>query len=232
MKTVLLISISTIYHDGRIKTYIQKLNNLGYKVLVISLRESNSESMIEKKSFTNYKIVKRYIGDSKLGYIYFYFSFFLISMFLITYLSLKYKIDLIHYNNSPNFIIFAAVVAKIFGKKIILDNHDIVPLMVQSKFNNKFLIRLAETEQALSMKFADKIICADHNQMDYLIQHGINSEKITVILNVPNELILNQVVEKKIKNDHFKLVYHGTISHRLGIDLIIEAINQIKEKIP
>ena len=136
MKTILLISISTIYHDGRIKTYIQKLKKLGYIVIVISLRESDKEKIIEKTDFTNYKIVKRYIGNSKIGYIYFYLSFFFISFFLVPYLTIKHKIKIIHYNNSPNFIIFVALLLKLFGTKIILDNHDIVPLMVQSKFNN------------------------------------------------------------------------------------------------
>ena len=231
MRTVLLISISTIYHDGRIKTYIQKLNSLGYKVLVISLKESSKEKIIEKKSFINYKIVKRYIGNSKIGYIYFYMSFFLISFFLIPYLTIKYKIDLIHYNNSPNFIIFSATVSRIFRTKIILDNHDIVPLMVQSKFKSRLLLKLAEIEQTLSMSFANKILCADHNQMEYLISKNITPNKISVILNVPNELILNYSLKENITNGYFNLVYHGTISYRLGIDLIIEAINLLKGKI-
>ncbi len=232
MKAALLISISTIYHDGRIKTYIQKLLSLGFKVFVISLKETDDEKFVEKESFTNYKIAKRYIGNSKIGYVSFYFLFFSISFFLIPYLTLKHKISIIHYNNSPNFIVFASLISKLFGKKIILDNHDIVPLMVQSKFKNKFLISLAEAEQSLSMNFADKILCADHNQQEYLIEHNIDAKKITVVLNVPNKLLMNYTFEKINKDNFFNLVYHGTISYRLGLDFVIEAIKIIKAKVP
>ena len=83
----------------------------------------------------------------------------------------------------------------------------------------------------ISMKFANKILCADHNQMEYLIKHNVNPKKITAILNVPNELILDYRNEGARKDTNYNLVYHGTISHRLGIDLIIEAINLAREKI-
>ena len=66
------------------------------------------------------------------------------------------------------------------------------------------------------------------------MNQDINAKKITPILNVPNTFIFNQVNTnlKKDQEMKFNLVYHGTISYRLGQDLIIQAINLIKEKAP
>jgi glycosyltransferase involved in cell wall biosynthesis len=229
-KKILLISISSVFHDGRINTYIQKLTDMGYKVLVISLKQDKKEKMIERNRFTNYKIVKRYIGSSAIGYVWFYSKFFIINFFLTAYLTFKYRLKIIHYNNSPNFLIFSCFISKLLGTKIILDNHDLVPATVLSKFGKGLLHSLAESEQKLSVKFADRIICADHNQSDYLNTISRLKNKVIPILNVPNKTIL--IYENNNRDtDIFSLVYHGTISYRLGIDLVIKSIDLIKSEL-
>lgn len=212
---------------------------MNFKVFVISLKQEKNEKTIEKNDFTNYKIARRYIGNSKIGYTWFYFKFFLTNFFLSTYLSFKYKIKIIHYNNSPNFIILSCIIPKLFGTKLIIDNHDIVPAMVQSKFPNKFLISAARFEEKISNNFANKILCADHNQYDYLINRNFKKEKITPILNIPGEALINyidkneqeKIVLPNIDSDKVNMVYHGTISYRLGIDLILKSIKSITEEL-
>ena len=65
MKNVLIITLSSLYHDARVLTYIHKLKDMGYKVVAISLKEKGADSFKEENEFINYKIVKRYIGSSK-----------------------------------------------------------------------------------------------------------------------------------------------------------------------
>ncbi len=232
MKKILIISLSNLYHDARVLTYIRKLKEMGYNVVAISLKENAADSFKEEKEFINYRIVKRYIGSSQKRYLFFYLKFFFISFILVTFLFIKYKFKVIHYNNSPNFIIFSCLVPKIFGSKLILDNHDLVPILMISKFDNKFFHRITKIEQNWSMKFSNQILCADHGQKDYLIESGIKIKKITPILNVPNTSIFKVNDVRTSNGLNINMVYHGTISYRLGQDLIIEAINKIKDNIP
>jgi glycosyltransferase involved in cell wall biosynthesis len=80
--------------------------------------------------------------------------------------------------------------------------------------------------------FADHVICADHNQKDYLVEHcGLARQKITVLLNLPNEELFRPVTIEK-KSEAFRIVYHGTIAHRLGIDLIVKAMARVADRVP
>jgi glycosyltransferase involved in cell wall biosynthesis len=73
------------------------------------------------------------------------------------------------------------------------------------------------------MKAASQIICADHNQKAFLIRCGIPEFKIITILNVANSDLFKKTEVLRTDNE-FRLIYHGTISKRLGIDLILKAL--------
>jgi glycosyltransferase involved in cell wall biosynthesis len=95
-------------------------------------------------------------------------------------------------------------------------------------------VRLLKAEQRIAAMFADHLFCADHNQQDYLIEHcGIAREKITVLMNLPNTRLFGAMVPKEQSTGRpFRIVYHGTIAHRLGIDLMLRAMEKVTAEIP
>src|SRR4030067_1574537 len=116
----------------------------------------------------------------------------------------------------PNFIVFAGLIPKLLGSKIILDIHDLMIPLYVTKFAGKLkkhiFYNLLYFEQKLSSLFVDHIICADHIQKDSLINdYKINPEIISVFMNLPSEDIF-KIVKVKRASDNFNLIYHGTIS--------------------
>jgi glycosyltransferase involved in cell wall biosynthesis len=58
------------------------------------------------------------------------------------------------------------------------------------------------------------------------LKRGIPKEKVSIIMNVPDDRLINfKAVNNAsvLKNGTFNVIYHGTMSRRLGIDLIIQA---------
>jgi glycosyltransferase involved in cell wall biosynthesis len=93
-------------------------------------------------------------------------------------------------------------------------------------------VRILRLEQRLSAALADHVFCADHNQKDFLVDNcGIATEKVTVLMNLPNVQIFHPV-ERQICTGAFRIVYHGTLAHRLGIDLILKAMARVVEHVP
>jgi glycosyltransferase involved in cell wall biosynthesis len=113
--------------------------------------------------------------------------------------------------------------------------HDLMTANYMVKFNageNDLAVTVLKVEQRLSAVFADHLFCADHNQHDYLVEHcGIARQKITVLMNLPNVELFRPAKAKK-KSEGFRIVYHGTIAHRLGIDLIVRAMARVAERVP
>ena len=235
-KNIIIISCSIVYMDARVRSYIDGLCKQGYHVDVISLKDDKNERIrSQENGYINYKVATRYIGDRLISYILYYILFLLRSFAVVSLLSFRKKFHAVHYNNLPNFPVFAALLPRIMGAKIILDNHDLITSVFASKFQGRrlssFSFRLLSFEQKLSMAFAHHVICADHNQKDALVEVGVPAHKITVILNLANEAWFRPERKERTDNE-FRLIYHGTVAERLGLDVAIRAVALAREQIP
>jgi len=143
------------------------------------------------------------------------------------------EIDVVHVHNLPDFLVFAAVLPRLAGKKVVLDVHDSVPETFATKFSgNPLLYKALCLEERVSAAVAHKVICVNHPQRDVLVARGIPAAKTFVSMNVPDPRIFGTATPEHTANGHFNLVYHGTMAERLGVDLVIRAVAQLRERIP
>jgi len=232
-----MVNYSYYFTDARIKGYVNYLGQLGHTVDVLTLKEPHNLEIYKHVSdfISIYYLTKKYIGRGYVPYIFSYFKFFITATWTLTRLWIKKGFHVIHVNNIPNFIVFTTVLPRIFGVKVILDMHDIMSQLYVEKFgNNKIVARLLALEEIMSAKYANFIICADDFQKEFLIRNRkLPAEKIQVILNLPDlEIFQNTDTHNPISSTGpFNIVYHGTITYRLGIDLILRAIAKIKDQI-
>jgi glycosyltransferase involved in cell wall biosynthesis len=135
----------------------------------------------------------------------------------------------------PNVLVFTALVPKLLGAKVFLDVHDLMPANYMAKFavgSDDFMVKVLVTEQRVSALLADHVLCADHMQEQYLhTVCKIPSGKLMVVLNLPNERVF-QRTERGPSDGTLRLVYHGTIARRLGIDIMLRAVSIAAEDVP
>ena len=217
--------------------YVRTLEDHGHRVDVIALRSDGESSVEERPTGTIFRVMDKYQGQSTLAYAGSYLRFLLKAMLLLARRSFGNRYDVVHVHNMPNVLVFAAMVPKMFGARLLLDVHDLMTVNYMAKFDcgeSDSRIQALKMEQRIAAMFADHLICADHNQQDYLADHcGVPRSKVTVLMNLPNaELFGPTPTVKEKKSGAFRIVYHGTIAHRLGIDLILRAIARIGNRIP
>ena len=232
---VCMLAYAHYINDARIKNYVRTLEDQGHQVDVVALRFDREAEVERLGTGTIYRIMEKYQGDSTVRYLLSYLTFFLKAAWFLTRRSFGRRYDVIHVHNMPNALVFAALVPKLFGARIILDVHDLMMVNYMAKFDcgeNALPVRILRLEQRSSAWVANHVFCADHNQADYLVEHcGVARKKITVLLNLPNvELFRRVSVEKRAEGFH--IVYHGTIARRLGIDLILRAVAKAATQIP
>ena len=139
-----------------------------------------------------------------------------------------------HVHNMPNLLVFAPLIQKIHGAKIILDIHDPMPEVFQSKYGlarTHWLSRLLYVEEWLSTRFATAIITANHAFKDMLTARGCREDKIAVVMNAPDERFENQPGDKPLNlasRDGFHVLYIGTLAERYGIELAMRAVAKLK----
>jgi glycosyltransferase involved in cell wall biosynthesis len=239
-KTIVMIVYSDYPTDTRVRREAEALSASNrYLVQVITLRNGAipKRTLLEGVEIIEVNTLK-YRGKNQLRYLLSYGNFFIKAMLECSRLTLKKELDAVHIHNMPDFLVFAALLPKLMGKLIILDIHDTMPETFGSKFGSTSRVAnwLLRFEEYCSCLFADRLISVNDIQKDKILSRGINPGKITILMNVPDPKIFD--VSRLISNnpnrqsDGFNLVYHGTIAHRLGVDLILDALHTLKDQIP
>lgn len=163
-----------------------------------------------------------------------YLTFFVYAFFKVSRLHWSQRYDVVQVHNLPDFLVFAALVPKLLGSKIILDLHDLMPEFYCAKFNstmNSWPVRSIQWQEWLACRFSDHVITVTELWRQTLIGRGLNPEKCTVVMNVADLSSFGHqaVIPPKLQNDaNFRLIYHGTITRRYGLDLVVQALRLIR----
>jgi glycosyltransferase involved in cell wall biosynthesis len=140
----------------------------------------------------------------------------------------------------PDFLIFAAALAKWMGAKLILDMHEITPEFYISKYGvaqNSWGIRLLKRMEKWSMDFADQVITINEPIQTLLGGRGLATAKATVIMNAADEarFAANSSPSAALTHrgqEQFVMMYHGTLTRIYGLDLAIEALARVRHELP
>ncbi|MCJ7542086.1 MAG: glycosyltransferase family 4 protein [Desulfobacterales bacterium] len=206
----------------------------GDTVDVIALRR-NGQQYYEKINNVNvFRIQKRALNErGKLSYLYRLLKFFIISFGYLSYKHIQNNYKILHIHSVPDFEVFAAIIPKLFGAKVILDIHDIVPEFYASKFgtNNRSIIyKCLLIIEKISVAFSDHVIISNDIWYQKLISRSSPTNKCTTVLNYPDEAVFYQR-EKEKNKDKFIMIYPGTINTHQGLDIAIKAVSIIKDEI-
>jgi glycosyltransferase involved in cell wall biosynthesis len=231
-----MVGYAQYSRDARVKSYVRTLTQRGAAVDVIVLEEPGKSRTETIGSARILHLSRQYRGTSRWRYLASYLSFFVKALFTVTHLSLRRRYAVVHVHNMPNLIVLTAIVPRILGARVILDVHDLMMANYMAKFgvgSDHIAVKCLIAEQRVSALIASHVICADDLQKEYLVSRcGIAESKITVMLNLPNEQTFKHQASERAQGDPFRLVYHGTIAHRLGIDLLLHAVLRIRDRIP
>lgn len=167
-----------------------------------------------------------------------YLHFFLLAMFKVTQLHFRNRYHSVQTHNLPDFLVFSTWVLKLLRVPVIIDLHDLMPEFFSARTGyppNHWLVKLVMLQEKVSCRFADRVITVTDLWRQKLIARGVPEEKISVVMNVADERIFKKPEipsPHRPANSQFRLVYHGTVTYRYGLDLAIQAINLVREDIP
>jgi glycosyltransferase involved in cell wall biosynthesis len=227
--------------EPRVERQAKALIQRGYQVDVICLRSDQEKSFERVDGVDIFRLpVQRHRGRGPAIQMLEYMVFFVLAFFRLSLLYLQRRYDSVQIHNLPDFLVFAALVPKIGGARIILDLHDLMPEFFASSFKTGMknaAVRLLLVQEKLSCWFANHVITVTELWRKSLIGRGVSAEKVSVVMNVADDSIFQRLPipvtggeEKPINS--FNLIYHGTLAHRYGIDLLVDALAKVRSEIP
>ncbi len=232
---VCMLTYSFYENDGRVKRYAETLARRGDHVDIVSLRKTGQSSFQTINGVNVYRIQERTPDEKgKMSYLGRLLRFFMHSAFFLSRRHLDNPYQIIHVHSIPDFEVFAAILPKLSGAKIILDIHDIVPELYVSKFQCKsdgILFKALVRIETWACGFSDHVIASNHIWEKKLLSRSVTRQKCTTILNYPDPHIFYERTRTRTDNK-FIMIYPGTLNWHQGLDLAIEAFGMITSKVP
>lgn len=229
--------VDNTYPDPRVEREANALLERGYQVDVICQLSRGAPRTEHDGRLSIYRLpVKRRRGASALVQLWEYLAFGAWATAMVTLRHLRARYDVVQVHNVPDFLVFSAVVPKLLGASVILDLHDLMPEFFASRFGGDLrrpLARAVLFQERLSTGFADRVITVTELWRRRLIQRGTPQDKVHVVMNLPDEQAY-PTREPVIRRHEGPLtvVYHGTLTRRYGIDVLLMAFALARKRTP
>lgn len=226
--------------DTRVRRAANALSDNGYNVDVICLRGKDEEKFVIHEGVNVYRLPLVHIRGGYLRYLYNYGLFFLLSFLMLNSLDRKKNYNVIHVHSLPDFLVFITLFQRKKGKEIVLDLHEAMPEIFAARFDKDLgskIVKIPIFLERISISFASRVITVNNTIKELYISRGVIKEKITVIMNSPDEKLYlkKDLTEFKTKlelDKRFVLVYVGGINYERNIEVIIKAMSKVRQKIP
>jgi glycosyltransferase involved in cell wall biosynthesis len=243
--------VHAIYPLGetRVERQAQALLTNGIEVDVICLRGSSLPAQATIDGVQVYRLpVRRNKGRGFVAQLFEYLAFFVLASICLSKLHLRSRYSVVQVHNLPDFLVFVALIPKLTGASIILDLHDLMPEFHAERIQRSMSslpVRLIRWQEYLSCRFADHVITVTELWRQSLIERGQPADKVSVVMNVADHRVFSRDTVATMSTDNecnsfqreaadgrFRLIYHGVMDYRHGLDLALEALNLVRQSVP
>ena len=186
-----------------------------------------------------FRLPMKRLRGSKFAYLWQYTRFLLSSFWFLLKNSIGKKYDVVHVHNMPDFLVFAALIPKLRGARILLDLHDPMPELMMSIYGlaaDRWPVRILRMLERASIKFSHLVLTPNIAFKDLFVSRGCPPDKMQIVMNSPQIEIFDpaRVPEHPPARDsrRFRVMHHGLIAHRHGVDQLVEAVAKLRSTIP
>jgi glycosyltransferase involved in cell wall biosynthesis len=225
--------------DPRPRRAAEALVGEGMRVDLICEQDARSRKRETLGGLEVIRIPIRHSRGGFLSYAYQYATFILMSAAIFAWRSLGRRYDLIYVHNMPDILVISGLIPKLFGAKVILDQHDPMPELMMTIFGKdkeSSGVRVIRWLEKWSIARADLVITVSVTFKRIFCGRGCPAAKVGVVMNTPDESLFpcrparSYPVRKA--GDPLVIMYHGLLESRNGLHLAVEALSRFTKKFP
>ena len=237
MARICIISHSHYPWDSRVSREMHALVQAGHQVDLICLQHGGQPSIERAGPVSIYRLPIARLRGGFLRYFFELATFQIAATLLLGWLHLRHRYSVVETTSVPDWLVFAALPAKLLGARVLLDLHECMPEYGATKYQMSLrhpLVRFLSVMERASISFADFVTTCTEQMRERFIERGAPPEKIAVVLNSFDEERFDPDLYPRTRtdDDRFVLVHHGTIEPNYGLDVVVRAVARLKDKIP
>jgi glycosyltransferase involved in cell wall biosynthesis len=237
MARICIISHSHYPYDARVSRQARALVRAGHDVDVICLKYEDQALIERADGISVYHVpLGRHRGGA-LRYLFEFVAFQAAATVLAAVLHLRHRYRVVETTSVPDWLVFAAIVPKLLGARVLLDLHECMPEYGATKYGVPMrhrMIRALTFLERISIGFADFVTTCTEQMRERFVERGAPADKIDVVLNSFDDERFEpeRHLRETPAHEGFTLVCHGTIEPNYGLDLVVRAIGLLRDRIP
>lgn len=222
--------------DAHVRRDAETLAQAGYDVSVVALRSAGQPSRELVNGVAVYRLPVEHHRGSAFRYAWEYLLFLLLAAVFVAALHWRKRFRIVEVDNMPDVLVFSALVPKLMGARVILYIFDNMPELLAVTRDLKPghpLVRLLALFERLSAAFADQVIVTQDTARGLVLTRGVPESKVAVVLNCPDESLFPISEPRRHRREGpFTIVTHGSLLERYGVQVLIDALPRLVERVP
>lgn len=236
-----MVTYSGYPEDERPRRAIDALREAGMTIDLICLGQGNSKKREISDGLNVLRVPMKHRRGGKLTYILQYGSFIFVSSLIFALRAFTRGYDLVYVHNMPDILVLSALVPKALGARVILDLHDPMPELMSTIYDldkDSLSVRFIRAMEKWSISRTNLVLTVNLACKRIFAARSCRPEKILVVMNTPDckifpfHAVQEQPSTQPDEAKPFVMMYHGTLVERNGLDLAVEALAIVREKIP
>ena len=240
---VAMLAHTYYLRDPRVRREAEALAAKGLEVHVICLsepRNARGEREPRHAIVNGVQIHRLPVSRRRGGFLRYLYEYLLVGLLgglKLARLHFRARLDVVHVHNMPDLLVFAAIVPRLGGSKVVLDVHDPMPELYMS-WNHRsasVLVRLLRIQEKISYAFAQHIISVNESMRENLHAKGVTNGKIFILNNFPDERLFpvrDTPASWPRSRDRLVVLYCGTVTEHYDLGLAVRAMARLKGEVP
>ena len=222
-KRVLMLLENYPYpQDTRVLKETTTLTEAGYRVIVICPAKKGQPARETVNGVAVYRYPPLVAGGGMLGLALEY-AWAMVALTVLSFLVwVRPGFDIVHVHNPPDALFLIALPYKLGGKRLVYDQHDRVPELLQAKFGRGGILRrLATFLEGLSCRVADRILTTTESARELVMaRHRLPPAKLWVVGNGPDLRRLRRLAlaSQTRREERTTIVYLGCVDLQDGLE--------------
>jgi glycosyltransferase involved in cell wall biosynthesis len=181
-----------------------------------------------------YRIPIRHRRGCAIRYPLEYTAFFLAALAVASVLGLRRRYAAVQVDNLPDLLVFAGVVPRLRGARLVLTMYELTPEMVAARFPGglgRALVRVAQVMEAAATRFAGHVIVVSQPCLEVLLGRGVPANRTSVVLNT-TPWSEGRPPPTPARAKAQTLITHTTLVERYGVHVAIQAMALLRRRWP
>ncbi len=228
--SVLLVTQHPFPFHTTIRRNVERLLDDGAFVDLVCMASTNvPDWKAERKRLRVYRIPLNHRRSAPLRYVFEYLAFLIAALPLSWFLSFRRSYSVVQVDTLPDILVFAALVGRWRGARVVLNMLEFTPEMVASRLSlapTHPIVRFATWLETMATGVADHVIVPSVVCSRILQRRGVPPAKISVVPNIVD--MQPAAAGSSAEFGAPVLITHGSLIRRYGVQVAIRALADLR----